>query len=469
MKFEQKCHILNDRIKETKKREKLCFVLCDKFWSALRNSINIIPDIRPDIIIAERWGYFTKSDFILEEWGVIGDTHYCTWKDWINWELIKRAENQRVKFFSWTPKQQLLNIGEFLCPESSARDFIEDKTNLKFILSNAGIDVEAFTLRHDNFESTDCISEFQLLAEKYWLPFVMQWTSKWWDGTIIVRTVEDFEKRIGLVGKIRISEFCNKQYSSIYACTIPSNEKHADAKVVMDRPAFKVVGVSSHGIPEVLGGGCNWWQVPNIDPWETIQNVKKIWVYLSKKFWYKWSFVLEWFFINGRFVFNELNARLGWGNEVSGFNQVRHWEIPIQAIHYALQLGIYCHDLLDEHEFHQKHFDTSRGWCFYFKLLGKNRADFRVGSLNNGTYSFQSNLIHMSDEIDPHKVGIEDKGFVISNLPRTSTLCRGDSHICMVEGISHPADELITWPRDVNGLVLQISDLVYNSLVYEQR
>ena len=469
MKFEQKCHTLDNKIRELKQAKGLCFVLCDKFWDALRNSIHIIPNIAPDIIVSERWGRNVHSwCFILERnSGIIGDRHYLGWKQ-LNSEISRLVGNRRLKFFSWIPREELGSPSNFLCTDNSTRYYVEDKTNLKFILSQAWIDADVFTLKHNIFASKEDIPDFATIVDAYGLPFVVQWWSKWWDGTIIVRDSNDFNKINKLVGKIRISEFCDKQYGSIYACIMPPDQNSPTVWVIMDRPAFKVVGVSSHGIRDVFWWGCNWWQMPDIDLEETRLNVTKIWLYLWNSFWYTWSLVLEWFFIEGRFVFNEINARLWWGNEVSGFNQILNEQIPIQAIHYALKLWIPCSNLINKSEFHERHFDESSRGCFYFKLLWKEGREFRVWTLSDWPHSFdQGRLVWIEGHnILPTQTSIKDWHIYISNLPRSSTLCSKDAHICMIEGVSDWKNVLVPSPTQVSWLILQISNLVYNNLVY---
>lgn len=465
MNFDQRCSILDQRINTKKQENNLCFILCDKFWRALRNSIPFIPSLRPDIIIAERWD--PGSEFVLENTGdTIWSRHYLDNWDAFYQKLAYRVGSRKGRVFSWVPKQQLWNIGVPLCENNEIRWYLENKTNLSAILKEAWVDVWQFSLKQDTFESKDHVPDFLVLEKKYGLPFVMQWWSKWGDGTIIVESSGDFDRKNWLSGSVRVSEFCNKQYSSIYACVVPTWDK-VDGIVVMDRPSYKVVWVSQNGISNVFWGGCDWSQVPDIDMEVTRKNVEKIWLYLLRQFWYKWALMLEWFFIDWKFVFNELNARLWWGNEISGFNQILHSEIPIQAIHYALQLGLPCNDLIKKDEFHEKHFNRQSGGCFYIKVVWKDDQNFQALSLSEGLYAYDSGSISSTKSTqDPVTTSIDRWKILLSNLPQCQTWCKKDAHICMIEWMAWPSDRVITWPKSVNHAITQVSNLIYNSLVY---
>lgn len=469
MNFEEKCGVLDSRIKWFKQKHNLCFILCDKFGTALRNSIPWIPGIKPDIIISERW-CISEEEFVLENtrW-VIGDIHYLQPLWWLHDALRQRIGNRKPKFFSWIARQEIaFEPNHFLCLDKNPHAYIEDKTKLGIILERSWIDTKIFMLKHSIFNSKDALPSFEKLSIIFGVPFVLQGQSKWWDGTIIVKSEGDFYQKFKLIGPIRVSEFSNKKYGSIYACVLPVDHKINNGFVIMDRPALKVVGVRQHGIPDVLWWGCDWGCIPNVDMQETYKNVEKIWLYLLRRFGYKWSFVLEWFFIEGRFVFNEINARLWWGNEVSGFNQILNEQLPIQAIHYALQLWIPCSDFINKDEFHEKHFDRSSRGCFYFKLLWKGGRQFRVWTLTDWPHSFdQGRLVWIEGyNMLPTQTSIKDWHIYISNLPRSSTLCSKDAHICMIEGVSDWKNVLVSSPTQVSWLILQISNLVYNNLVY---
>ncbi len=465
MDFERRCEILDKRIREKKQKNNFCFVLCDKFWRALRNSIPYIPSLTPDIVIAERWN--KDSEFVLENsWVMIWSRHYLDNGDGFSQLLSSYIGLRRGGIFSWVRKNQLWNVGEFLCENDQIRSYVEDKTRLCSILEGAGIDVSRFTLRQNVFESRNHIPNFWFLVKTYGLPFVLQWWSKWGDGTIIVQSESDFIRKESLSGSIRVSEFCREQYSSIYACVLPDWD---EGEVIMDRPSLKVVWLPQNGISNVFWGGCDWSQRPDIDVQETYENVRKIWIYLLRKFWYKWALMLEWFLMNGRFVFNELNARLGWGNEVSGFNQILHGEIPIQALHYSLQLAVPCADLVEQNEFHEKHFHAKSGGCFYVKVIWKSHQDFQVGNLVDAWYNYNwSDFLSYVWRRDPHHSPINRRQVLLSNLPRWQTWCRKDAHICMIEWMAWPHDRVITWPRSVSDTITQISELIYNSLIYAQ-
>jgi len=310
MNFDQRCSILNQRINIKKQDNNLCFILCDKFWRALRNSIPFIPSLWPDIIIAERWD--PNSEFVLENtWDTIWSRHYLDNWDTFYRKLVSRVGSRKVRVFSWVPKQQLWNIGASLCENNEIRWYVENKTNLSAILKEAWVDVWQFSLKQNTFESKDHVPDFLKLESEYGLPFVLQWWSKWGDGTIIVCSEKDFDQKNWLSGSVRVSEFCNQQYSSIYACVVPTWTE-GDGIVLMDRPSCKVVWISQNGISNVFWGGCDWSLVPDIDMKETLKNVEKIWLYLLRQFWYKGALMLEWFLIDWKFVFNELNARLWW-------------------------------------------------------------------------------------------------------------------------------------------------------------
>jgi hypothetical protein len=465
MNFEQRCSLLDDRIRERKEKNDLCFLLCDKFGRALRNSLKYIPSITPDLVIAERWD--PNSEFVLENNGeTIWSRHYLGNWDAFYQKLAFRVGSRKGRVFSWVPKKQLFEIWIPLCENDEIRWYVENKTNLCSILEASWVDTLRFSLKQNIFESRDHVPDFLALAWEYGLPFVLQWWSKWGDGTVIVESEADFYRKNWLSGSIRVSEFCDKQYSSVYACIIPTWIE-GEGMVIMDRPSLKVVWVAQNGISNVFWGGCDWSQVPDIDMEETLRNVQKIWLYLLRRFWYKWALMLEWFFVDWKFVFNEINARLGWGNEVSGFNQLYHWEIPIQALHYWLQLGIWCDDLVNSHEFHEKHFNSQSWGCFYIKVVGKNNRDFQVWSLIDGVYSYRSGRIIPTVSIkEPNTCSIDSWEIILSNLPRSETLCKWDAHICMIEWMAWLGNSVITWPKSVSSTITRVTNFIYNSLVY---
>lgn len=74
MELKNKWNILSDRIRAIKKAQNGYLVLFDKFGTALRNAIDLVPELKPDMVVSERW---QEWDFILETWTKnIGSIHY---------------------------------------------------------------------------------------------------------------------------------------------------------------------------------------------------------------------------------------------------------------------------------------------------------------------------------------------------------------------------------------------------------
>lgn len=366
---------------------------------------------------------------------------------------------------AWTRKKQFRDLWRTLCVDDSISNFVEDKTNLQYILEQSGVNKKLFSLRQKVFRKWEISPSLKDLRTEFGLPFVVQGWSKWGDGTIIVMDETDFNKIWGLKGDIRISEFCNQQYSSIYGLVVPG--QNGNCKVIMDRPSYKVVGINDIGVSSVFWGGCDWSRIPHIDGKETIENITKIWEFLFRKFWYTWAIMIEWFIINGRFVINEINSRLWWGNEVSGFNQIMNWELPIQALHYAIMLGIKCDDLFVKESFLENHFYNRNG-CFYIKVVWKWERKFKPGDIRDGLYKFKQDKIPNIWQIKwVNQANFRDGNFLITNCPRHNTLCSAKTHICMIEWVSWRERPIITGPHTVDSEIRQIAQLVYNTIQYE--
>ncbi len=463
MELLKKWEILSKRIEDIKRSHHGCFIVFDKFGTALRNLIDIVPSLQPDIIVAERGG---KWDFVLENClGKIWDTHYLDFFQIKERDFLRRLNNRSAFIFSWTRKKQFSHLWTTLCLPNNISRFIEDKVNLSYILKKAGINEKLFSLQQKEIKKWEFMPSFREIVSEFGVPFVIQWLSKWGDGTLIVQDEKDFAEIGKLQGNLRITPFCDQQYSSIYGLVIPKRDE--TCTVVMDRPSYKVVGVPDIGISPVFWGGADWSRIPDLNKIETIDNITKIGQFLFKNFWYIWAFVIEWFLINGHFVIHEINSRLGWWNEVSGFNQRKYWELPIQALHYAIMSWAKCDDLVDRDEFLEKHF-YGQGGCFYIKILWKWEQSFSPGWVQNGSYWFDENSMQPTGtHLWTHETDFLNKNFLITNCPKNNTACAPKSHICMLEGWSNWSRPIVTGPHTVDKSILKVSQLLYNTLRHE--
>lgn len=463
MELHKKWEILSKRIEDIKKSHDGCFILFDKFGTALRNLLDIVPSLQPDIIVAERGG---EWNFILETClGKIWNTHFLDFFQQKEQDFLKQLKKRHAFMFSWGRKKQFSHLGTTFCLPDVVSQFVEDKTNLRYILKESGVNENLFSLKQKIIRKWELVPNFTEIAAEFGIPFVIQWHSKWGDGTLIIKSEKDFEKIGQLQGNIRITPFCEQQYSSIYGLIVPKLD--GTCMVLMDRPSYKVVGMPGIGISPVFWGGADWSQIADINKTETIDNITKIGQFLFKKIWYRWALVIEWFLLNGRFVVHEINSRLGWWNEVSGFNQRTYWELPIQALHYGIMAWAQCDDLLEKDEFLEKHF-YGEGGCFYIKILWKWEKSFKTGWIWNGLYKFEENSIQpIWGPKWTYETDFVNGNFLITNCPKNDTMCTPKSHICMIEGWSNWAKPIIVGPRTVNTSIMKISQLLYNTLHYE--
>lgn len=115
----------------------------------------------------------------------------------------------------------------------------------------------------------------------------------------------------------------------------------------------------------------------------------------------------------------------------------------------------------------ENHFYNRNG-CFYIKVIWKWERKFKLGDVKDGWYRLELNQIqHIWDLQWTNIVNFRDRNFLITNSPWKNTTCAAKTHICMIESTSGREKPAIIGPNTVNNEIMQIAQLVYNTIQYE--
>lgn len=432
------------------------FVVFEKHGGALRNTYGTaIPQAMPDIVMGDTlpWSQDQPEGvYVTEQYnphrGEAGPKDADS--------MILNAANhinrigKNAVIYSWfnTPHVQKLTKNLESPATIIARDeevcgYIEDKSLLQTHLWSAGC-LEAMTPRHVVANMADDLPDFGDTAAIFGEKFVIQGKSMGGDGTVIVSGRDAYESaRKGLKGRIRVSEFIDAQYSSVYCLSLP-HANSTDVAVFVDGSSHKPVNIPDLGIGDTAGAGGEWLSPhEQFDSEQLTSDISKLAKYFYQTNGYHGHFVVEGFVREGKFVFNEINARPGGGSEVNSLYQIEQGLPSFTTAHILGRLGLLCAEDMPSPDIYN-HYAQKRSLAgqsegaFYLKY--KNTTGSRIVTSDrykgSGVYALGSNgFSKIGEPIVSTAAQVASAEVLISNGPAPAVGSVADGkQICTIEG-----------------------------------
>lgn len=434
------------------------FVVFEKQGAALRNSYGTtIPESIPDIAMGDTatWSDTQPSGvYVTEAYnprrGEIQDVD-------VDRMIADGAEHinklgKQAVVYSWFDSIYVQKLTERLdiAPILVGRDkdvcaHIEDKTMLQAHLLNAGCE-NVMTPAHSIVDSAKALPSYEDTSVVFGEKFVLQGTSMGGDGTVIVENRDSYDgARQKLKNRIRVSEFVDAPYSSVYCLSVP-NQEGTDVATFVDGPSHKPIDISMLGIGNTAGAGGEWCSPhEQFDAEQLTGDISKLSSYFYKKFGYHGHFVVEGFTRDGRFLFNEINARPGGGSEVNSLYQIEQGLSSFTTAHILGRIGrLHAEQMPLPEEYNAYAQDRALNGrlagAFYLKY--KNPSGHRLVPTSSyegsGVYQLQESgqLVKTSDALVSTKASISSGEALITKGPAVhehASVARGKL-VCSVEG-----------------------------------
>jgi hypothetical protein len=471
----------NEALRLAKKNR--LFILLDKFGNTGRVSYDAsvgLSETIPDIVVSEYRNDHALDDqiniSIEDEEGEVGKNSSIHLSNLMH-VLNNNTSGKHPYYATWYLKDQYEEIlskygGTLSAMDNPTRNIIENKTFLSQYLQEAGVSEVSNRLYSVCFRNGEELPDYSSLTQVFGNKFVLQGTSKGGDGTFIIRNLYELQNALPLLkGDVRISLFEEGFYSTIYAFNLPNNKKGCNTFV--DLPSHKAVNIPHLGISETFGAGGDWSIGNNLkNPNRLVEQVSQIGMYLHQQFGLKGAWCIEGFIgQDGNFRFNEINARLGGGSEVSGINQLLANFVPFQTLHHLLFLNgdtswIGDSDNYNNHTINELK-SLSKPKPFYLKIFSTRERSCRVvNNLRNGKHSLESNIgtFDTNKSTSPLSCNFDNGEFLICNLPSANTLINPGSQLCTIEGMA-TNNHIFDSPNTLSTQAEIVSNLILSNVI----
>lgn len=453
-------------------------VSMEKHGGALRNSYgNGLTAARPSAVFGESipWSDITPEGiFSIEAYNP--NRGYATIHDKIaaleSGAVYLNKISKKAILYAWFNTPQLDYLRSQICDsivvsrdEQIARH-IEDKALLESHLASAGC-TTARMPRHFTYASAAQLPDYETTKKLLGQTFVVQGRSMGGDGTKIIRASKDYQlARTSVSDAIRISEFVDAPYQSVYVLSVPT-KKCDDVEVYVDGPSHKPIDIAELGIGSVAGAGGDW--RPPHEAFDAIgltTNITLLAQYLYQTHGFYGHFVVEGFIRDGDFLFNEINARPGGGSEVNGDYQLQQGQPPFMLSHILARLGLlHAEDLgsSDVYNFYAQERAThgiSDG-VFYLKYKNSSEHPSTTSPAYQGSGVYRLNddgqLEWARSGNTSRDAVLNKREILISNGPaqRHAVVASG-KQICSLEGMATDALPVFTKERRLARHTLEI-------------
>lgn len=433
-------------------KSRYTLVAAEKHGGALRNSYaHYIPESMPDVVLADTKAWsplqpprvFAAEDYVASRSGEMHLAREHALE--ASAQYINSSNLKPPVIYSWFHSQQVEALARkteaevVVSRDERVCSIIEDKSLLSTHLEQAGC-TDAHTPRHEIVGSATELPSFERLREVFGLPFVLQGRSMGGDGTFIVASLEEYRNaHENLKGAVRISEFIDAPYSSIYCLSLPDPSKER-VNTFVDVPSYKPVDIKELGIGNVAGAGGDWRSARgNCDMLGIISNVEKLAELFYEKWGYFGHFVVEGFHKDGQFLFNEINARPGGGSEVNGTYQLQQEAPSFTSLHILGRLGLVDSQIYSNDKYNQATIDRvtygSEG-AMYLKYKNTYSKQTRPSEDYKGPGIYKlddESLVWQCEGIASYEADIDKLEFLIANGPRPESSVAYGKQICSIE------------------------------------
>jgi len=439
----------NERFSELK--ETASFVTAEKHGGVMRVSYRGgLPDAIPDVVLGHTASWSDvrpRGDFTVERYNPIRGAATQRDRELAVTDAVRHIESlgKMALLYGWygtpiiTELSSRIEIANLVVRDEIVASDIENKALLLDHLRAAGCDT-ARVPTNLVVKGANQLPPFSDIVARLGLPFVAQGRSQGGDGTIIVDSEIAFQATHALRDEIRLEEFVDAPYSSIYCLSLPTAD-HQTTSVFVDTPSRKPVGVDELGISSVTGAGGDWRLGYDMDMVSVTENISRLAQYLYHRYNFFGHFVVEGFVQkDGDFLFNEINARPGGGSEVCGSNQLRHGLAPFTALHVLAHQGLVAGtpELAATYNTAVAEANTTAGQAgaFYLKVQNDTAAARHPTAAYKGSGRYQllgDRLQYIDDHAsDPLAADFDNDTILVANGPLGPVL--PDKQLFTLEG-----------------------------------
>lgn len=447
--------VADEQLANLLKNSKRSLVVWDKFGSQGRNFYSgpkPLTSMRPYLSICEypTWGEIQPNIVLARESFVPGRLpNSPSMEDFLFAQIheILQTTITAPAIMTWyeTPKKREIAQqynGLVLTIPQHVRELVEDKTRLPKIIKSAKVNTNN-QLRMLVYPKVSTLPGYYELANKLGKTFVIQGRSMGGNGTAIVSDPYDLDRALPLLsGQIRVTEFCNQQYSTVCLLTIPVGSN--DCQVYVCIPSHKATSIPELGITNVEGAGGDYsLPYPSFATTQFIEDTYRIGKHLYNEYGLIGHWQIEGFMTEKAFLFNEINGRPGGGTLASSINQMMRGYPAFWVSHVILFMGgsinfmpgalDYNHETISE----IRKPTSLRPFYLKCKVTGNKAIRLRSGCKGNGVYKIKDReLTWIRPGQSTLDANFENDEVLIANLPLGESICYPGKSIASLEGMN---------------------------------